>query len=267
MGDCFRHYQISLPKYLYKYFRNTDNLKKCLMEQYIHLEKPDEYNDVFDSAISLHVDDLKRIPAFGQPVELLKFFTHRDYKTEVEKVNFQECNNMYVAFEKTRAIVGEDNYQNTLNEFLKRLQNIQAYNNRIACFSESNDSVLMWAHYGNALKGGCLCFDTSKDIKLFSHAQKVNYTQLRPHRNNFEQYFTKSAEWAYEQEWRIVEESEKIETPSCSGIIIGEKMEEDKFFELAFYANKIGIPVYKAKADPEIYKIRITEWLIPQSEK
>jgi hypothetical protein len=44
-------------------------------------------------------------------------------------------------------------------------------------------------------------------------------------------------------------------------------MEEDKFLELAFYANKIGIPVYKAKADPEIYKIRITEWLIPQSEK
>ena len=82
------------------------------MEQYIHLEKPDEYNDVFDSAISIHVDDLKTIPAVGQPIELLKFFTHRDYKTEVEKVNFKECNNMYVAFEKIRTIVGEDNYQN-----------------------------------------------------------------------------------------------------------------------------------------------------------
>jgi hypothetical protein len=81
----------------------------------------------------------------------------------------------------------------------------------VLCFVERPDNLLMWAHYADAHKGVCLEFDTSD--WLFQVAAKVNYSTAYPTVDTANQspqglastiFLTKSVEWEYEQEWRII---------------------------------------------------------------
>lgn len=97
---------------------------------------------------------------------------------------------------------------------------------RIGCLTEHNDSLLMWAHYGASYRGVCIEYDFSN----FSAPEKdcifapVMYRDSRPEvpesvitksykghaiptedQNQLSKgLFTKSPDWKYEYEWRIV---------------------------------------------------------------
>lgn len=89
-------------------------------------------------------------------------------------------------------------------EFLK--------NKGVTCFSERNDDLLMWSHYGGRYKGFCMGFSTG--YEPFSKIKKVTYTDTMPRINavsvllhgNSDQlldlFCTKSQSWHYEEEWR-----------------------------------------------------------------
>ncbi|MGQ0687755.1 MAG: DUF2971 domain-containing protein [Limnobacter sp.] len=84
----------------------------------------------------------------------------------------------------------------------------------VTCFSEKNDDLLMWSHYGGRYKGVCLEFNTA--IEPFEKVKPVRYLPDLPKvdvssillRNNFdsvaELYCTKSSSWSYEREWRAL---------------------------------------------------------------
>ncbi len=85
----------------------------------------------------------------------------------------------------------------------------------ILCLSEVNDSLLMWSHYTDAYRGFVIGLDT--DHPEFDRTKgkwpvrKVRYSQDRPSvvpkksgPKAAEVYFTKSIDWEYEREWRIV---------------------------------------------------------------
>lgn len=95
--------------------------------------------------------------------------------------------------------------------YVESIVNKVVENIGVLCFVERPDNLLMWAHYADAHKGVCLEFDTSE--WLFRLAGKVSYSQTYPIVDTASQspshladtiFLTKSAEWAYEQEWRIV---------------------------------------------------------------
>lgn len=100
--------------------------------------------------------------------------------------------------------------QEVLNQHKERFLNTKG----IACFSELNDDLLMWSHYGGHYKGYCLGFRT--DYKPFFMLRKVHYTNNMPNINGakalidgeFEQildlFCTKSNSWNCEREWRII---------------------------------------------------------------
>ena len=130
----------------------------------------------------------------------------------------------------------------------------------------------MWAHYGNHLKGACLCFDTKKDPFLFSHAHNVEYTRFRNREKNFNFYYYKAPEWQYEKEWRIVAQTRKkyIKTNSCVGVILGERTSYDidlrfkkqknsqsNFLKISFLASENNLKVYKATSNNIRYKVDI----------
>lgn len=133
----------------------------------------------------------------------------------------------------------------------------------------------MWAHYANHLGGVCLCFDTWKDPELFSHVYKVDYARFRNRERNYNFYYSKSKDWAYEKEWCIVVQTDEeyIDTKSCVGIIIGErvplgispkgdnKITAPSYASLSLDACLKGLIVYKAKANPLEYKIDIEKRL------
>ena len=267
--DMFRDYTEKAPKYLYKYYSNLMFAKAAIEEKRIHLELPSDYNDVFDSAISVNEENLKNVLFDSEVLCMMQFFIESQYKeilSNLYEEKLFDCRYMDQVFEVL-------NRENIPPEVIKRLKtnicnkiaNSQAKNNRITCFSETNDSELMWAHYGKHLEGVCLCYDTSLDKTLFENAHKVVYSLNRPRleMNNFNIYFNKSLAWDYEQEWRIVinTQDEYKSTNSCVGIIVGEKLDLDNTLAFMGYNITHKMKIYKAKADVENYKINIQKIL------
>lgn len=89
---------------------------------------------------------------------------------------------------------------------------------RFACFSACHKNLLMWSHYGGRGKGFCLEYDTAEDW-VFRHPAKVIYEKKLPDASDAIEVLTqgenengvyqgfmahKSAEWEYEQEWRML---------------------------------------------------------------
>lgn len=81
--------------------------------------------------------------------------------------------------------------------------------------SEVRDSLLMWAHYAAAHTGFVIGFESPEKILAVEsphrHIAKVTYAAERPSKITFEEItndellLTKSKEWEYEQEWRILD--------------------------------------------------------------
>ncbi len=85
----------------------------------------------------------------------------------------------------------------------------------LACFSERNDSVIMYSHYADNHKGICLEFDqddliTDKEICEFVevvYSKKVftvDYFEFIKEKNHLKCYSTKHKDWAYEKEVRCL---------------------------------------------------------------
>ncbi|MDP2144282.1 MAG: DUF2971 domain-containing protein [Gallionella sp.] len=87
----------------------------------------------------------------------------------------------------------------------------------ILCLTESPDNLLMWSHYADSHQGFVIEFDTT--VPFFDqrkspedelrHLRKVIYQERRPSLilsevENFSSLLTKSVDWSYETEWRMM---------------------------------------------------------------
>jgi hypothetical protein len=82
---------------------------------------------------------------------------------------------------------------------------------RVYCLSEKPDLPLMWAHYTASHTGVCLEFDAlTAPFTRDSSATKVEYSAAYPAHDivtvGYEPLVTKSADWSYEEEWRLIAE-------------------------------------------------------------
>lgn len=102
-----------------------------------------------------------------------------------------------------------------LSGFLTNLLKESIEKRGISCFSQSDSKLLMWSHYADSHKGVCLTFDIQKDLPFFSNPYEVVYPDEYPvidpfidnNRNELKMFLaTKSKEWAYEEEVRIIKE-------------------------------------------------------------
>lgn len=266
----YRTFVAKPPKYLYKYFRNLDFAYDALTNKRVHFELPFEYNDIFDSAMIADDKILNRAPYQKGLLSQIVFVFHIDFKEQVRNILESVEDDKYTILTLFKHLtengIPSDISNQAKKVLLKQIKNARAFNNKITCFSECNDSLLMWAHYTDNLRGVCLCFDTEKDPTFFSKAYKVNYSKYRTDSGNFECYFTKALDWSYEQEWRIVVdmEGDYIPTNSCVGIIFGEQIDlfsEDKINKghLMLYALKNNIQIFDANSNPTEYKIDIVK--------
>jgi Protein of unknown function (DUF2971) len=87
----------------------------------------------------------------------------------------------------------------------------------ILCLSEVRDSLLMWGHYANNHEGFVVGFDSEHpffsrrrtDKDEFGFLRPVQYALRRPQvtlgdTESADWFSTKSEQWSYEKEWRIV---------------------------------------------------------------
>ena len=112
-------------------------------------------------------------------------------------------------------------------------------NCKISCFSEINDSILMWSYYASNHEGVCLEFDLDKlpqnelTKQIISSISKVHYSPIRTDNllgkgdeSVVNLLASKADVWSHEHEWRIICETDQEYIPfDCiTNIYVGMKI-------------------------------------------
>lgn len=192
--------QIKPPQFLYKYEGFSAQSLLNLKKQIIYFGSPLGFNDPYDCAITPNIIE----PSDSELVELRSAYLslkNPPRRLREEFDNFSTTELRAVLMRAARA-----GFQQVVDNFLS--------NCGVACFSERNDDLLMWSHYGGKYRGFCLEFDTS--FEPFQKVSPVRYLHALPQLtlatalldNDFrpvlELFCTKSDAWKYEREWRAI---------------------------------------------------------------
>ncbi|MCB9299923.1 MAG: DUF2971 domain-containing protein [Lewinellaceae bacterium] len=192
-----------LPPTIFKYEAFTTRSLLNLKAQSVYYGSPRNFNDPYDCAITASIAD-------PMPDELQRMRDHYlnapnvpgDVKLELSKLPIAEFKAQMVKSARQALSI-------TRETFLDK--------NGVTCFSERNDDLLMWAHYGGQYKGFCLEFRTA--YEPFKQLRSVKYVKQMPQirvdsmivEKKFDQiidlYCTKSEAWAYEKEWRGIHQT------------------------------------------------------------
>lgn len=124
---------------------------------------------------------------------------------------------------------------------------------RCFCLTENDMNTLMWAHYGDSFKGCMLGFQHIDELSTpFSAAEKVRYsddipiigsavdfylygpTKEQNRETRLAIYHTKSKDWEYEKEWRVVHKSQVADNKLYSDF---------KFYPLELESITFGLKI------------------------
>lgn len=191
------YYHCYAPASLYKYYRDSDQSLDNVRNNKMWYSAPCNFNDVFDCEFSIQkkgvVEDA--IKMLSQKHKILQ--GSAEWKNIYKVVN-QQCRVLRTVFDKLRSETG------------------------VSCFSESQDSLLMWAHYANNHRGMCVEYNLLEINDLLKFAPvPVIYSGERTCFDSFNpqsvekdslklliySITSKSQEWRYEKEWRIIRDS------------------------------------------------------------
>lgn len=187
-------YQCYAPSSIYKYY--SDDLRKLEMikNNMMWYSAPSKFNDIFDVNFSVdrksvfesilkQVPDSRGIKA-GSPM----------WK-QMQTVTTNAVKDLNTTMEQIRHSTG------------------------VSCFSESEDSLLMWAHYAHNHKGICAEYELMRFNRELSFTPvPIIYSDQKPCLKTIDldnpeeatlrcfmnSLTAKSKEWSYEKEWRII---------------------------------------------------------------
>lgn len=139
------------------------------------------------------------------------------------------------------------------------------------CLSAVADNVLMWSHYAAEHSGVCLEFDGK--CPIFEEAAPVTYSSERVRINLIDKDYTaravvltKSLDWHYEQEWRLLEVGTspgvRVWPPSAlTAVILGARISEaDRARVMAWVARRSPkIAVRQASMSTKRFKVDIRD--------
>ncbi|HCV44261.1 MAG TPA: hypothetical protein DGH68_12305 [Bacteroidetes bacterium] len=257
------------PRCLYK-FRNfgMNGLHlDILARNEIFFSSPLRFNDPFDCRIPIRYDLASR-------AEFLRTF---EEIAAIENPGLRRNESHRLAKHAFRNKLFKD------REATAKLQE-EVVNSNLGVFSLSANpsSLLNWAHYGDSHKGFCIGFDTealnefclmrSLKTKLPTVLMKVNYTReyplVNPYKISNQQrmeytFLTKSVDWEYEREYRILlpqGANVLLSVPShaLKRVIIGCQASDDDRQALMRVVEKRGndIQVFVAKTSPDDFRLR-----------
>ena len=209
----------------YKYFPVNEFLFSTLINSEIWFSNPNNFNDPFDCNLKC---------------QYLKDYDFEERTNNMLRNEFNSAisNESYIREHKIITSVAEAHEQKrkTKSEQINVDFESKVIETGISCFSKNNSSILMWSHYSNNHRGVCLKFNTS-DRVFFDNCHQVKYVQEFPGADanldvegshNF-LFFTKSEEWVYEEEVRVIKNSNSLSgfEPDClEAIYFGAKCKE-----------------------------------------
>lgn len=144
----------------------------------------------------------------------------------------------------------------------------------VLSLSESCTNILMWAHYSDNYSGFCIGFDRNDDsgniLGQYSNCIPVNYVKQIPKYQPIELMdktkvanilTTKSDQWEYEKEWRLLTahgNEENILPGPITEIIFGERLSESDRRSIKNIL-KNSVKYYFAVRTNDQYSIKIVE--------
>ena len=252
-------YDNKAPQKLYKYFSDSKYSLDSITQQKIWYSSPNYFNDVFDCDIL--IDEKTYLDLLLKTYKALNIPSDNVAWKNAPQDAKKSAEDLRKGFEKHKATLG------------------------VACFTESDDSLLMWAHYASDHRGVCLEYDMGdinkrksfhpmpviySNERLFTEINTLNPQDVRAEtlRVIFLSLTSKSLEWAYEREWRIAKDKKACGNawkPGAKGASIDMVaprsmtlgcMASGNFEDTIIdYCQKNHIPLYKMEKDPNIYRL------------
>lgn len=258
--DADRENRLSNSRPYYLYQPPLLSRLQKLSRKKIWLSDPKNFNDPFD--IRLNLENLNRRGPFNDEARL------RDAMHALLKDNPEAPQHWFYNDHLLESV------QKWINQSISSYMLEQAIQARfdefgVSCFTPIWNHGLMWSHYADSHTGYCIEYCV-KDLTLNLSNQRmfssfhVEYTSklptvcisealFSPHQTLSRMLATKSIEWSYEQEWRLVHLEKKatyVETPEgmeISALIVGLKAQPKLITKLLIKARALKVPLYRIK--------------------
>lgn len=249
-------------KKLYKYESFSPQNLRNLKDQVIYFSSPKQFNDPYDCQLKANI----QAPSDEEIEKIRKKYSESADVPERAKKSFLESSNNELKdtiYSSAKKIIKDNCFQ-----FIET--------NGVTCFSESNEDLLMWAHYGGNYTGFCLEFSTQNEP--FSAANVVTYVEELPVvesgkiflNDNYDDVFnlfcTKSESWSYEKEWRIMHKNAgtpyTYKTTDLSAIYFGPEIDSASLdiICLILKGQHNKIKYFKGKRSETEFKVEFEEF-------
>lgn len=254
------------PPFLYRYLSlqgpRKEWVRSSIVDAKFYCPSPAEFNDPFDFWPVLSVE--------GSDAELEQYYRRANaYRYSGEALE-------RAVAEAIRSPRHDFRRAPRAEEFKSEFRLGLEQQNGILCFSELDDHMLMWSHYADAHRGICLKFAANTDA--LRSARAVNYRKTRPvvfackplsPRVVAHAFYTKSHEWSYEREWRLLS-SAGPRAPRLSripdlgralvGIILGARISAEDREDIRNWMRSLPptVLLYQARHSPKQYKVIIS---------
>lgn len=235
-----------LDRKLYKYYSNVNHAIDSIKNRQIHLDSPQTFNDPFDCLFCVsyftsksNIDTTESVVnEIRQYIIKVASTTQNTHYTEIvtaltdylmrrefdysKKAISDTVREMYHNFGNV-AFSFED-FCDVIDSGYESEDGLKKLKVKVSCFSEINNSVLMWSYYANSHNGICVEYDLSKldmyndlNQRIVDNLAKVHYSPIRADslfdlsndNNIFNFVVSKSDAWSHENEWRIICDTEE----------------------------------------------------------
>lgn len=272
---------------------------------------PATFNDPFELQVfpmsrpvekEQFIDELVRqfceMQANGERVSLAEMHIKSPIKSLVALYHASELDakddEAFIVF--LRQWLSERSMSNGPSDWTRLVHRRIAHALHVCCFSANSSSLLMWSHYADHHRGVILEFESDGPPSLLRGVRQVRYVDDFPHEDDLEEsaasnlgrprkperaqeildqmLFTKSTEWSYEAEWRVLlSASEELVSyrafpdKSLVSIHVGCRCDRDAAWELALVAKKLNpaLEVYSRSLDPTGFRL-LTSLVVAANE-
>jgi len=253
----------NVPPKLYKFqsFESEHSIEN-LMQSHIWFSKPEGLNDPFDCAVPILFSSTEK-----------EWGKLKDYYFQWLK---DSGRSEEIPFRKSQYLPNGKLSQDVKVETDKLLQaKVQLFVHEnsslgVACFTPELKNILMWSHYAARHTGFCLEFDTN--YFPFQDQQKLNkvfYSTSYPTYPHVDivrkplilgsPLFTKSKDWKYENEWRlIVQEGNsalKYDSKALTAIYFGCWALKDNMEKIVSLPAKSAARLYQMQRSKTEFKL------------
>ena len=219
--------------------------------------KPEHFNDPFDCDLEISV-------GITEDVMLESMRQRGDSESAIAQYKASKlgADGKFIPEERRRV-------DNSIQELIKESRHMG-----VICLSEVCDSILMWSHYAENHKGVCFEFIRAEDndlgdlelcspVKYDRHYPIIDLGRLLLNQDGETLKImmqTKSSEWAYEKEWRLItlDGDNKCPLPGpISRVILGAKIEEQFKSRIETLCQERNIPCVQARKADREFRIEV----------